>query len=173
MILKTIKNAPDYEVSDCGDIFSKERIVIRKNGRPYKVKRTQLKPGTDGGGYSRVAIIINGSLITLKVHRVVCEAFIGKSDLDVNHKDGNKKNNNISNLEYCNRSENVLHAFRNNLATPMRGSRNPKAKIDEIKALTIKTLLMTGIGPCKVSRDFNVSINITKDISIGKTWNHI
>lgn len=172
MILKTIPSAPDYEVSDCGEVFSKERIVIRKNGKPYRARRTNLKQATDSGGYKRVAIIINGKLTTLKVHRAVCESFIGKSNLEVNHKDGNKGNNNISNLEYCNRSENVSHAFKIGLAS-VKGSRNPKSEIDEIKAITIKTLLISGIGPSKISKCYNISLNITKDISRGKSWKHV
>lgn len=51
------------------------------------------------------------------VHRVIAEAFIPNPDNlpCVNHKDGNKLNNSVNNLEWCTRSENVLHSFRNGL----------------------------------------------------------
>lgn len=173
MKIKSIPCAPDYEINDCGFVFSKERIVTRKNGRKYFVKRRKMKLTIDNRGYNRCALIVNKKLTTLKVHRLVCETFYGKSKLEVNHKNGNKQDNRLENLEFCTRSQNIVHAFKNKLAIPMRGSRNPTSKIDEIKALTIKTFLMSGIGPSEISRKFNVSINITKDISKGKTWKHL
>jgi len=48
----------------------------------------------------------------LLLHRIVMEAFIGISDLSVNHKDGDKSNNKLENLEYCTDSFNELHKYR-------------------------------------------------------------
>lgn len=173
MNIKTIPSAPDYEASDCGSIFSKERIIMRKNGWPHPVRRRKLKPATDGCGYQRVAVIVSGKLKTLKVHRVICETFLGESSMQVNHKDGDKENNNISNLEYCTGSENVIHAIKNYLYVPRIGQKNSNSKIDDIQALTIKTFLGVGSTQRKLAKAMNVSRYIIQDISRGKTWTHL
>jgi len=61
--------------------------------------------------YLQVHLCVNGIHKTYKVHRLVLYTFLWKSDLTVNHKDGNKKNNHISNLEYCTQKENVKHSY--------------------------------------------------------------
>lgn len=160
----------NYEVSSCGQVRSTYKNIKRSNGRNYERKSKILKPAKDGSGYLRVAFNHNGKLTTFRVHRLVAEAFMGKSELEVDHIDGNKENNNIQNLQWVTRSENMTRAFRNGLARPLRGSLNPCAKIDEMTALTIKTLLTSGMGPTEISKKMGISQNITKDISRKKTW---
>lgn len=72
-------------------------------------------------GYARVTI--DGK--TGSLHRLIMETFIGKSGLEVNHIDGNKKNNDIHNLEYVNRSQNVKHAYDNGLVPRHKTSNKP------------------------------------------------
>lgn len=163
----------DYSVSSLGNVRSNLRHVIRKNGKKHLVKERSLKPATDASGYKRVGLTVNGKLKTYKVHRLVMYAFVGASKLEVNHVDGIKHNNQLANLEYCNRSENVKHAFSKGLAKPLRGSSNPTAKINEIKAITIKTFLKAGYRLRYISDKLNVSYNIVKDISRNKTWKHV
>lgn len=162
-----------YEVSDCGKVRSIARVTMRSNGKKHTVVSKVLKPATDGGGYSRVALMQNGKLITKKIHRVVAECFIGQSEKEVNHINGIKSDNNISNLEYVTRGQNMRHAFASGLCVPAKGSDNSNSKIDEIMALTIKTMLMSGFGPIKIAKMYGISKNITKDISRNKTWRHI
>jgi len=83
-----------YEISDLGEVRNKETGKLRK-----------LQMGTNG--YLQVALC--GKLE--RVHRLVLEAFYGPSKLICNHKDGDKHNNNLSNLEYCTRSYNARHAI--------------------------------------------------------------
>lgn len=127
----------------------------------------------DKCGYFRFAIPIDGKLTTFKLHRVVCEVFHGNSELEVNHIDGNKGNNQKDNLEWISRSNNIKHAFKIGLAKPMRGSSNPTAKINETIALRVIELLELGVGPVQISRELSISKNITKDISRGRTWKHL
>ena len=91
-----------YQVSRDGKVFAKERKVNRKNGFAIR-KPKQLKPGIAGKGY--LAIDLHGKNGTVKkyVHRMVAEAFIPNPDNlpEVNHKDENKTNNNVENLEWC------------------------------------------------------------------------
>jgi hypothetical protein len=163
----------NYEVSSCGKVRSMYENIERTNGRNYERKSRILKPAKDKSGYLRVAFKHNGRLATFKVHRLVAEAFLGKSHLEVDHVDGNKTNNCIQNLQWVTRSENIKRAFKKGLCKSLKGTGNPSAKIDEMQALTIKTLLLAGFGPIKIARDMGISKNITKDISRNKTWTHL
>ena len=69
-----------------------------------------LKQGPTSKFYAQVGLYKNGIKTTKNVHRIVTESFFGKSTLDVNHKDCNKRNNNISNLE-----QKINYLNRNNL----------------------------------------------------------
>lgn len=66
--------------------------------------------GANSNGYRMVKVKVGDRITTRKVHCLVMEAFVGPSDLIVNHKDGNKANNNLDNLEYVTHSENAIHA---------------------------------------------------------------
>jgi len=99
--IKVIPTYKKYGVDKFGNVYNLSKLKV-------------LKPSFDKQGYVRVGIYIgNGKAKTIKVHRLMCLTFIGESNgLDVNHIDGDKKNNNITNLEYCTRSENIIHAFK-------------------------------------------------------------
>lgn len=105
-----------YQVSSIGGI----RRARRGTGTsPGKILRTHVNRHT---GYVSVTISLGGQTKTLSVHRLVSEAFIGPPNgLWVNHIDGDKTNNCLSNLEYCTPSENNRHAL-------MLGLRKPKAR---------------------------------------------
>ena len=89
--------------------------IIDKNGRNFtKTYRTKLlKYGKDHCGYFRTALALNGKKITVKVHRIVAEAYIPNPENkpQVNHIDGNKSNNNVNNLEWSTAKENTIKAY--------------------------------------------------------------
>lgn len=78
-------------------------------------------------GYVYIFLMNNNKNKNFRLHRLVAEAFIPNPNnkLQINHKDGNKKNNNIENLEWCNQSENMKHAYNNGLAN----NNNQKIKV--------------------------------------------
>ena len=90
--MKYIKFRERYIVSDTGLIWA-----IKKDG--LKLKKQRITPK----GYKTTNI----DKVPLLVHRIVMEAFKGKSDLTVDHIDGNKENNNLNNLEYVTQTENA------------------------------------------------------------------
>ena len=101
-----------YQVSNLGRVKSIPR---------EKTKGGILKPLKDTTGYLSVNLYKNGKIKRCKIHRLVANNF-----LEVNHKDGNKLNNNLSNLEYVTRSQNILHRFRTLKQKPYRKYRNTK-----------------------------------------------
>lgn len=103
---RDIKERPNYEVSEIGDVRNKITGVIRK---PVLDKST---------GYYKIGFMEGRKTIMKCVHRLVAEAFLGGGEgLDVNHKDGNKLNNAVSNLEFVTRGDNLRHAYDTGLNT--------------------------------------------------------
>ena len=105
--MKQIEKYPSYFVTKEGLIFSSKT-------------NKYLKFSYDQQGYQRVGLYVgNYKTKTIKVHRLVAETFIDNPEnkKDVNHIDCNKSNNNISNLEWTTRSENIKHAFKNGIKT--------------------------------------------------------
>lgn len=100
-----------YQASNMGHIRSLDRMIPNKANKSglQKTRGKMLKPCATANGY----MVVNLGRKTYYVHRLVCEAFVGNipSGMNVNHKDGNKQNNRIDNLEIVTSSQNHLHAF--------------------------------------------------------------
>lgn len=98
---KQIQDFPNYHISTFGNI---KNIITNK----------LLKP-CNKGGYYHVSLVNSITRKSLKIHRLVSIAFIPNPENkpEVNHKDKNKLNNNINNLEWATRSENMSHCFKN------------------------------------------------------------
>jgi len=105
---KQIKDYPDYFVSSYG------RIKSHRWGN----RKAVLKPMKHSNGYSCIYLYKDGEKRkSFKIHRLVAIAFIENKENKecVNHMDGNKKNNNVKNLEWATKSENLKHAYRKGL----------------------------------------------------------
>lgn len=163
-----------YEVSNIGRVRSVDRLITYKDGRVGKFIGKVLKSGANKKGYPIVYLSKNSKKFTVTIHRLVAMAFIKKIDgkNQVNHIDGIKDNNNVTNLEWCNNSENQLHAFRNGLKTPERGSDRYNSVINELTAKKVKKLLLR-MSANKVSIKTGVSIHIVKDILRNRSWRHV
>jgi hypothetical protein len=109
-----------YEVSSNGEVKSLERKV-NHNGRTRTVKERVLATSLRAG-YKIVKLNKNGKQETFYVHRLVCAAYIENPENkpEVNHKDGNKLNNDYRNLEWCTHQENVIHAYQTGLINRKR-----------------------------------------------------
>lgn len=81
-------------------------------------------------GYKCVGLTKNSKMTIKKVHRLVANAFISNTynKQQVNHKDGNKFNNCVNNLEWCTAKENSIHAVKNGLRKALKGEDNPRSK---------------------------------------------
>lgn len=119
---KQKKFCEEYAVTEDGRIYS----VIRKNARGQLIGGIYVKPQNGKNGYLSVNLTISGSRKRLYIHRIVAETFIINpvSLREVNHKDRNKHNNNVDNLEWCNRKYNVIHGMAGNLNRPLSPARH-------------------------------------------------
>ena len=126
------KDIPNYEgyyqASNLGRIKS---LLFQNNLNNKKYKREKiLKPKVTKDNCSRVELWKDGKHKTYLTYRLVALTFLGKpkEGMTVNHKDGNRLNNNIDNLEWCTRKENIQHAYRTGLY-----KRQKKVKIENIE----------------------------------------
>lgn len=80
------------------------RLFSDRGGRLHEVQGT-----LDKDGYVKVTLRVDGTREYWRLHRVILLTFVGSSVKQVNHKDGNKQNNRLDNLEYCTARENSCH----------------------------------------------------------------
>lgn len=116
-----------YKISDAGRVKSLERTYKTKHS--FRVVPEKMRTLTDVHGYLYCTLWKDGNHKRFAIHRMVAEAFIPNPDglPQVNHLDGDKHNNNVFNLEWCNQSRNNKHAFAMGLmkAYNRRGANNP------------------------------------------------
>lgn len=179
---KKIKNTSYYEVNELGQVRSLDKYGEQFNGKK-QIKRfypsTVLKE-KDIRGYKNVSIIYDDKKRRMKqVHRLVMEAFSPCNDQDVlqvNHKDGDKSNNNIANLEWCTCKENIEHAHKNGLIKNKRnqnGEKNNLAKLTDEDVTKVISLIKAGHPNTTIAELFNVKGNTISNIRTGHTWKHI
>lgn len=164
-----------YLVSNRGDI---RRITNHTQGRPLK---TTLVRGTLSRGYMRVTLYGPTHYVRYYVHVIVAMAFLGPPPPGctiVNHRDGNKLNNHVSNLEWVTPSENTKHAHDTGLQTRRLGEKNHRAKLTGGNAYAIGLLRAAHMSSNEVARLFSshgipISGSAVRDIWRGKNWSHI
>ncbi len=119
-----------YEVSSCGQVRSLDRFVNQSH--PGSTKKRLWKGKilkqtlASTRGYLQVNLSFDGETRKVYVHRLVAEAWLSERNETVNHKDGNKLNNNVENLEWVSYSYNNSHAFAIGLKFPSGGRNGRK-----------------------------------------------
>ena len=120
-IWKPIKDYEnEYEISNYGEVKS-----LARNTTKGKILKSFLQ-----NGYLRVMLSKNNKKRWYSIHRLVAETFILNSENkpQINHKDGNKLNNHVDNLEWCTASENIVHSINNKLRTIKNGGQHKLSK---------------------------------------------
>ena len=109
------------------------------------------------------------------VHKIVAENFIENPEMksQVNHKDGNKLNNHVNNLEWTTCKENIEHAWKNKLNIASKGSKNGASKLIEAQVLEIKKLFSQGVKSIELAKIFFVSERTIGRILSGESWKHL
>lgn len=132
-----------YQISNTGRVKSMERFVKSPSGGLLRLKERIRKP-SNVRGYWGVGLCKDNIKHGFLIHRLVALSFIPNPDnkKEVNHKDGNKQNNHVSNLEWVTSSENSKHDYRTGLQTPTikSGKDNHQAK----KVIDIETGIIYG-----------------------------
>lgn len=126
-VWKLIDGYPGHEVSSLGRVRSIDHMIpfhcVRTRQISYRLKKGRVRVlDINKYGYCMVRLKNKGKYHA--VHRLVCDAFISnpKNLPSINHKDGNKKNNHINNLEWCTVADNTRHAFANGLRSRYWGA---------------------------------------------------
>lgn len=160
-----------YSLDEKGNIFSHPRNGTKKNGQFVKCH-------VDIKGYYYIYLAVHGKRYPKRLHRLLGEHFIPNSNNEycINHKDGNKLNNSLDNLEWCSLAYNTQHEFRTGLAKPicLRGKDNPNTILTPTKVRAIRKLIKyEGISLRAIGRKYGVSVNTIINIKNKITWNHI
>ena len=159
---KQIAEFPNYEIADDGTIRNRTTMAIKSqylgSTRYYFVTLHR----DNANGKPR------------RVHRLIAAAFIPNphNKPEINHKDGNRTNNHISNLEWCTHPENMRHAFKTGLVNNT-GERNGQSKLIPWQVSAIKERLRHGESQYSIASDYPVSRSCILGIKIGRLWGHI
>lgn len=134
---------------------------------------TYVKPYISQAGYALVAKRITKGSRSL--HRAMMEAFFGliPENLVVNHKDGNKLNNILSNLEIVTHAYNTQHAYATGLAHGRRGEDHHSNKVTEEDVLSMYAMFEMGLNNDYVAEKFNLHSRYVSLVRHGKRWEHV
>lgn len=147
-----------YLCSNSGDLYS---LFLNR----------AMKPADDSHGYLQLVLARNGIRKSLKVHKIVALTFLGDiaSGLVVNHKDGNKRNNNVSNLEIVTKREDVEHAIAHGLMPIGEDCTNSKLSNSEVFSV-LKMVEKGDLTQTQIGGIFSVHQSTISDIVRGRSW---
>jgi hypothetical protein len=172
-------NETRYLISNLGNVAS-------DNYKNSGLTKT-LKPAKDKKGYLRCALMINGKLVTFKMHRLVAEAFIPNPNNkpQVNHINGIKTDNRAENLEWVSNKENHDHAVQKGLMVRKKGYKRPnmtwligennnnvKLTAEQVKEIRSKFKKRVYTRDM-LAAEYNVKACTIKDIILRRSWKHI
>jgi hypothetical protein len=157
-----------FQVSNYGNVFSKRTnkiLVTPLSKTGYPILSTKF------GGRK-------GTCVAIRVHRMVAEAFIPNPDNKpmVNHIDGNKANNVVTNLEWVTAKENSVHSISNGLQKPLRGMKNGSSKLtdDDVNYIRENYKPRCSVnGSRALGRKFGVDHETVLSIVKNKNWKHL
>ena len=162
-----------YQISNKGRVRSMARD--KWNGYGVQSIDEKILNCSKGGrpGYHFIHLWKNGKHKKKYIHDLVLEAFVsGEKKECVNHKDGDKINNNVENLEYCTYSQNLQHAYDIGLRRKNKGELAPRAKLNEREVMEIRNNIGI-ISQRKMAKKYGVSKRCIQSIIERKSWKHI
>lgn len=136
--MSKVKLVPSHVFEDYYHVPNNERLIITRQGRiiDLRIMASLIEVDSDTANYDYPVVNVMGQG-TLHVHRLLAETFINPgmdtASLTVNHIDGNKRNNNLDNLEWVSRSDNLLHAYNAGLRSDNKPVLCKNVKTGEIK----------------------------------------
>jgi hypothetical protein len=165
-----------YEVSNLGNIRTIERFVVLPT-HSYLKKQKMLTQFKDGRGYNHVKLYDGkGKPKSFTTHKVVAITFLDNPEChpEINHKDGNKLNNNLDNLEWSSRSDNIKHSYAIRDVRSYSGENAVLAKLTENQVIEIREAYEKGeMTRSQLSKKYGVKYNNIDSIIKRKTWKHV
>ena len=157
------EGSTNYEVSNKGDVrrIGKDKILSKYVDRDGYLHSSIIRP--------------NGKQYHPGIHRFVGLAFIPNPENkpEINHKDGNKQNNRVENLEWVTTQENIQHAFDTHLKEAVKGEDNSLSIYSEEQIRRVCELLEKKCRAKDISELVGVDRKYITDIKYGKRWRHI
>lgn len=160
-------NIKSYEGTHKISSFGRIKSLKRKS-----VKIDRILTPSSSRGYPIISLNKFGKQETILIHRLVAIHFI-KNPLfkkEVNHIDCDKSNNNVSNLEWVTRQENMNHAERLNRVPRMRGESNGISKLKNKDVFKIRN---SNLKLKELASIYKVSMTTISDVKLRKVWKHI
>lgn len=159
-----------YQVSDLGRVRSLDREIAHPSGSTFVRKGKVLTVHFGERGYGQVTLTGGGRWKTYMVHRLVAEAFLPpKAEGEVvRHKDGEKPNNALANLQYGTHQQNSNDQKRH--GTTRKGSDHPMAKLTEADVLALRASAGTTVA---LAEAYGVSNQLVSRIKRREIWRHI
>lgn len=148
--------------------------LISSTGRVWSARRyggKLLNQNLTSDGYLKVSL----GERKFYVHKLVAEAFLGhrpSGKTTVNHRDGDKKNNKYSNLEWASRREQAIHCSLLGLRN-VKGVRNGRAHMTDSEVITIRSAFKEGASVPSLVATFGISKQTIWDICARRTWKHL
>ena len=153
------------------DIIGYEGLYQVSNYGRIKNRKRLLSPYPTQFGYFGINLVKCGHKKGFKVHRLVALSFLEYNEGRefVNHKDGNKINNSVENLEWVTKSENTKHAYDNGLKFSMRGEKHPMSKLTREQVVEIRKIGKTKLLR-EIASDYGVGTSMVWYIINNKNW---
>lgn len=148
-------------------------VVSHYSGKQLSISKYKKNKQGKKVVYPRVRLCVNGRGKWMALHRLIAECFISNPDNlpHINHKDGNRLNNHVDNLEWCTHEQNIIHAQENDL--------NPKGERHGISVATedivrlIRKLRKDGMIYPKIAEAVGLKRRTVEAIGSGQNWKHI
>lgn len=166
--------------SNAKQIPNFSRYYITPDAKVYLVSNNTIKlktfPYDKSCGYKRSEIVDDfGQRKSMLLHRLVALTFLEDSysmDKEVNHKDANKLNNVVDNLEWVTRSENLKHAYSHQLLN-VSGENNPRALLTETDVLSIYNRMLSGESNKSLADEYGIGTSTILSIKTKQSWNYL
>ena len=155
------------------EAYGFDNYLCNEQGQIYSlISKKIMKTHNDKDGYQCLRMTVEkGKAVTVKAHRLIAQTFLPNPENKpfVNHKNGNKKDNTISNLEWCTAKENNTHARKTGLMNDY-GTNNTRAVCNDEMLEEIRALIAEGKGNTEIEKITGISNKVISNIRRGRNY---